>query len=421
MNRSLKRATALPAILLAIALAIAGATAGKEVVPATPEGEGVRHDPAIGPMIGGRPPMPAEIRVTEPPEVAVEVVATGLEVPWDIDWTPDGRLWITERPGRVRVMVDGRLQPQPWLVFDEVEAEGEGGLMGMAVDPRFDDGEPWLYFAFTTRTSDDEVVNQVVRVREESGRPGTPSVLLDGLPGGNVHNGTGLAFGTDGKLYISTGEIWEKERAQVPSNLGGKILRLNPDGTIPADNPLGPGSPVWTLGHRNPQGLAFDPKTGNLWATEHGPSGEWLGIGKNDEVNRILRGKNYGWPLIIGAAERWGYEDPVLAFPDRALPPAGIAFYSGRAVPEWAGDLFFASLRGATLVRVTLDDSTRTRPVRIERLFERDFNSGVFGRLRAVGEGPDGCLYFGTSNRDGRGRKGPDDDRILRLVARNRG
>jgi glucose/arabinose dehydrogenase len=253
-------------------------------------------------------------------------------------------------------------------------------------------------------------------VREENGQAGKQEILLDGLPAGIVHNGTGLAFGPDGKLYISTGDTWQKEGAQDLAFLGGKTLRLNPDGSIPPDNPFGPSSPVWSLGNRNPQGMAFDPANGNMWATEHGPSGEWTGVGQYDEVNHIEPGKNYGWPLIIGAAGRPGYVDPVLAFPDHGLPPAGIVIYSGRVIPEWKGNLFFTSLRGGTLVRVVLDDSTRTHPVRVERLFEKSFTHGQFGRLRALNEGPDGCLYFSTSNRDGRGKSDPENDRIFRIV-----
>jgi glucose/arabinose dehydrogenase len=362
--------------------------------------------------------MPAEMRVSYPPGIKVEVVAFGIDVPWDIDWTPDGRLFVTERPGRVRVVEKNKLKKEPWITLSEVRDEGEGGLMGMAVDPKFAAGEPWLYFAFTAKTENGGGVTRVVRVREENGRGGTKEILLDGLPAGIVHNGTGLTFGPDGKLYISTGDTWQKEGAQDLKYLGGKILRLNPDGSIPPDNPFGPDSPVWSFGHRNPQGMAFDPATGNMWATEHGPSGEWTGVGQYDEVNRVLPGKNYGWPLIIGAAGREGYVDPVLAFPEHGLPPAGIVVYSGREVPEWKGNLFFTSLRGGTIVRVILDDSTRTHPAQIERLFEKSFTHGQFGRLRALNEGPDGCLYFSSSNRDGRGKSAPENDRIFRIVAR---
>ena len=388
------------------------------VVPATPAPEGVIERRRDGPVIAGKPIMPAEERVTDPAPAQVEVVASGLEVPWDIAWTPDGRLFVTERPGRVRVIAGGELRAEPWIVFDDVEASGESGLMGMAVHPQFDRGEPWLYFAMTARNAQGNLENRVIRVREENGAPGKREVILDRIPAGRAHDGNQLEFGPDGKLYISTGEIWEKERAQEMADLGGKIHRLEPDGAIPADNPFGPRSSVYTLGHRNPQGLAFDSRTGHLWSTEHGPSGEWSGVGAYDEVNRIIAGKNYGWPLIIGAAGDPKYVDPVVVFPEHALPPAGIVVYSGRTIPEWGGSLFFASLRGATLVRVGLDDSARTRPVAIQRLFETDWSRGRYGRLRAVGEGPDGHLYFGTSNRDGRGKPAEDDDRILRLVPR---
>lgn len=386
-----------------------------EVVPAVTAAEGVIEKRPGGPTIGGRPPSPAEMRVPHPAGVRVEVVAGGLEVPWDLAFAPDGRMFVTERPGRVRVIAAGELAPAPWITFD-VATTGEAGLMGMAVDPDFP-ASPWLYFAMTVENAGGDLENRVVRVREENGRAGRQQVILDHLPGGRVHDGCQLAFGPDGKLYVATGETWKKETAQDLANLGGKILRLNADGSIPADNPFGATSPVWSLGHRNPQGLAFDPETGRLWATEHGPSGEWWGVRGNDELNLIAAGKNYGWPLAVGAPGLPGFVDPVLVFPKRHLPPAGLAVYSGRRAPEWTGNLFFASLRGETLLRVVLDRETRTRPVAVERLFETDFGEGLYGRLRAVGEGPDGALYFGTSNRDGRGDPARDDDRIFRLTA----
>jgi len=387
-----------------------------EVIPATPIAQGVLEDRPGGPIIGGRPAMPAELRITRPSGITVEVVAFGIDVPWDFSWSPDGRLWVNERPGRVRIIEKGKLKREPWLVLDDVHDDGEGGLLGQAVDPKFAAGEPWIYLAYTANVAGDKFVNRVIRVREEAGKPGKREILLDNLPAGIVHNGTGLTFGPDDKLYISTGDTWEKEGAQDLKYLGGKILRLNRDGSIPADNPFGPQSPVWTLGNRNPQGMAFDPFNGNMWATEHGPSGEWTGVGQYDEVNHIERGKNYGWPLIIGAAGKPDYVDPVLCFPEHGLPPNGIVIYDGRGIPEWKGNLFFCSLRGGTLVRVVLDDSTRTHPVRVERLFEHSFTHGQFGRLRALGEGPDGYLYFGTTNRDGRGKHDPENDRIFRIL-----
>ncbi len=394
--------------------------AAVEVVPAVTVAEGVVEKRPGGPTIGGRPVSPAEMRVTHPAGVRVEVVASGLEAPWDLAWTPDGRMFVTERPGRVRVIAaGGQLAPAPWITFD-VARTGEAGLMGMAVDPDFA-AQSWLYFAMTVENADGDLENRVVRVREENGRAGRQEVILDHLPGGRVHDGCQLAFGPDGKLYVATGETWKKEIAQDLTNLGGKILRLDADGSIPADNPFGAESPVWSLGHRNPQGLAFDPSNGRLWATEHGPSGEWWGVRGNDELNLIAAGKNYGWPVAVGAPALAGYVDPRLVFPKRHLPPAGLVVYSGRLVPEWAGNLFFASLRGETLVRVVLDPETRTRPIAVERLFETDFGDGLHGRLRAVGEGPDGALYFGTSNRDGRGDPAREDDRILRVVGAGTG
>ncbi|MGD8395850.1 MAG: PQQ-dependent sugar dehydrogenase [Candidatus Eiseniibacteriota bacterium] len=409
----------------------ASATPGaRQVIPAVNMPEGVLERRAGGPLIGGCPPMPAQYRVTDPETVRLEMVASGLEVPWDLAWTPDGRLFVSERPGRVRVIENGRLRDAPWLVIDDVATTSEGGLMGMAVHPRFE-AEPWLYLAYTYRDADGSIRNRVIRVREQDGAAGRREVIVDRLPGGRVHDGTQLVFGPDGMLYVATGETWERRIAQEIDSLGGKILRLLPDGGIPPDNPFGAGSPIFTLGHRNPQGLAFDPATGHLWATEHGPSGEWRGVRGNDELNRIVAGANYGWPRIVGApgpdaGATIDAVDPVLLFRRHHLPPAGIAFHAappgtaGDAVgiPAWRGDLFFASLRGETLVRVVLDDSTRTRPVHIERLFERDFGDGRFGRLRAVGQGPDGFLYVSTSNRDGRGRPAPDDDRLFRIVPR---
>lgn len=382
---------------------------GRKVVEAS-EPQGILEQMPGGPVVGGAPRMPAQYRVTTPDEVRVETFISGLEVPWALAFAPDGRLFISERPGRLRVARGTELDPDPWAIFP-VQSSGEGGLMGLALDPDFTN-TPWVYVCYTYAdhgTSE----NRISRLQDSDGRGGPEHILLDRFPGAAIHNGCRLKFGPDGKLYATTGDATQHSLAQDRGSLAGKILRLNSDGSVPDDNPFS-GSPVYSYGHRNPQGLAFDPHTGALFETEHGPSGEF-GFGNYDEVNVIVAGNNYGWPLVVGAPGLPAYHDPLTTYVDHAVPPSGATFYTASLISEWTGNFFFASLRGEHLQRIVLDPS-HTQVVAIERLFEQDFYSGVYGRLREVVDGPDGALYVTTSNRDGRGVPAADDDRILRLV-----
>lgn len=382
---------------------------GIKVVEATTPVGVVTQIPG-GPVIGGPPAMPAQYRVTNPSEIRVETLVSNLQVPWSMAFAPDGRLFITERPGRIRVAADGVLQSAPWAM-PPVSAINEGGLMGLALDPKFAD-EPWVYVCYTYADSGQH--NRISRIREVAGHGGTEQILIDRFPGASIHDGCRLKFGPDGKLYATTGDASGPSRAQDLDSLAGKILRLNPDGSVPSDNPF-PDSYVYSYGHRNSQGLAFDPLSGQLFATEHGPSGEF-GQSTHDEVNVIMPGSNYGWPLAIGAPGLPAYRDPILLYAPVGAPLAGATFYSGRLVPRWGGDLFFTSLAGRHLQHVVLGGPGRTQVLAIERFFETKFGQGTYGRLRDVVEGPDGALYVATSNRDGRGSPAVDDDRILRLI-----
>jgi glucose/arabinose dehydrogenase len=229
-------------------------------------------------------------------------------------------------------------------------------------------------------------------------------VLLDNVPAANIHNGSRVKFGPDGLLYVTFGDAASPSVAQDVAALNGKVLRLTREGRAPADNPFA--SPVWSLGHRNPQGLDWHPGTGVMYETEHGQVG-------NDEVNVIERGRNYGWPVIEGNERQAGMEAPIATF-SPSVAPSGAAFYRGTALPAFRNDLFAAALRGQALLRVRLDPADPRRVQSTERLLENRF-----GRLRDVVSGPDGFLYLCTSNRDGRGAPDAEDDRILRVVPAN--
>ncbi len=331
----------------------------------------------------------------------VSIYAQGLEIPWSIAFAPDGRAFVTERPGRVRVIRDGRLDPDPVARLD-VAHVGEGGLLGLALDPAFP-RRPFLYVYCTYR--DGELKNRVERLRERDGRFVRDRVLLDGIPGASIHDGGRIRFGPDGMLYVATGDGARSNSAQDPKSLAGKILRITADGEIPPDNPVA-GSPVFSLGHRNVQGLAWHPGTKTLYATEHGPSGE-RGWCCHDEANAIRPGGNYGWPRVIGDEHQGRSEYvPPLAHSGRdTWAPSGASFVTSG---PWKGRFVFANLRGGHL-RMFLLDGDGKRVIRQERLLEG------FGRLRDVVEGPDGALYVLTSNRDGRARPREGDDRILRV------
>jgi glucose/arabinose dehydrogenase len=334
----------------------------------------------------------------------VQVVAEGLDTPWAIAFAPDRRVFITERPGRIRVIKDGRLQKEPWLQI-EVHEAGESGLMGLALDPEFERNR-FVYVAYTYRNSAGQTKNRLARLREASGRGAIDRVLSDDARGARNHNGARVKFGPDGKLYWTMGDAQDASLAQRPSSLNGKILRINPDGTIPPDNPF-KDSPVYSFGHRNPQGLAWQPGTGRLYSTEHGPSG-FQGCCR-DELNFIEPGNNYGWPVITGDETREKMAAPVLhSGRNETWAPGGAAFVTRG---PWAGSLVFTGLRGQTLYRVALDKNDARKAGAFERRFAREF-----GRLRDVVEGPDGALYVLTSNRDGRGRPAPEDDRVLRIT-----
>lgn len=357
------------------------------------------------PEVGAAPAVPVT-QVSEPPSVRVESWVVGLEVPWDLAFLTAERALVTERPGRVRLVENGSLRSQVYAELP-VASTGEGGLMGIAAHPSYP--EPSHVFVMYTYRSSGGVANRISRLTDTGAGLTGEKVLVEGIPGRRFHNGGALAFGPDGLLYAGTGDAGEPELAQDLDSLAGKILRLRPDGTVPEDNPF-PGSLVWAYGLRNVQGLAWHPGTGELWATMHGPSGD-LGLRAKDEVFVVQRGGNHGWPRVLGLTGRRGVVEPVLFFPDVAVPPAGAAFaqLGGGGV-----DFFFASLRGEHLARVLLEEA---RPQRLEQWFATGEHEGRFGRLRAVVTGPDGALYVTTSNRDGRGRQRPGDDRVLRITA----
>lgn len=353
------------------------------------------------------PPTPVPTISTRPPTLKTEVLVSNLEIPWEIAFAPDGRIFVTERPGRIRVVKDGQLQTEPWMSIN-VAAAGEGGLLGMALDSDFATNH-YAYTAYTYRTSGGALQNRLVRLREDTttGKGVLDKVLLDNVPAGSIHDGGRVKFGPDGKLYWTMGETGNAQLAQDRSSLNGKILRLNTDGSVPEDNPF-PGSLVYSYGHRNPQGLAWQPQTGRLYATEHGPSGGSLGVAQ-DEVNYIEPGKNYGWPVIIGADSREGMETPIIqSGKSETWAPSGATFVTGG---PWDGSLLFTGLRGQSLYRLVLDKDDPGKVASFDK-----YLVGQFGRLRDVVQGPDGALYLLTNNRDGRGSPQADDDKILRLT-----
>lgn len=405
------------------------------------------------PLIGSPTPMPPERYLPSPPGIFVESIATNLEIVWGLQFAPDGRLFVTERPGRIRVIApDGRLDPQPWKALDNVHHEQEAGLMGLALHPRFPH-EPWVYVMYTAQTKGGSF-NRVSRIRDVNGRGGEEQVLLDGLVAPGPHNGGRIRFGPDGMLYVGTGDAWDPNRAQNLQDRAGKILRLMPDGRVPSDNPW-PGNPVWALGFRNVQALAWHPRTGALFAGEHGPTGEieFARFGQEakavyflDRLSVVKKGGNYGWPDVIGHAGLPEYVDhllfrlrppraiwfrraePLLVFSPSA-PPGDLLFYDAPLMPDLRGDLLYSVLgygaKGAqTLMRIRFGDAANPhRPTAIERWFNEESGNAIYGRLRAMTVGPDGAVYVGTSNRDGRElSKGPrsGDDRILRIAPTRR-
>ena len=336
----------------------------------------------------------------------VEKVVGGLEVPWSIVWAPDGRMIFTERPGRVRVFEKGALNPKPLLVVSDVERSGESGLMSVALHPQFSSNH-FLYLSYAYSSGGVRV--RVVRYREAPEGLVDRKVIIEDLPAAQFHAGCRIRFGPDGKLYVTTGDATDRQLAQKLDSLAGKTLRLNDDGTVPQDNPfLGQQNArpeIWSLGHRNAQGMDWQPESNLMFQTEHGPSG-FDGPGGGDEVNIVEKGKNYGWPIIHHTQTKEGLESPLLEYTPACAPASG-AFYRGTAFPKFKGNFFLGCLKGERLIRVELNG----RKVLSQEDVVKDY-----GRIRDVAEGPDGFVYFSTSNRDGRGKPTEDDDRIMRLA-----
>lgn len=369
--------------------ALVGATllAGCASTPtATPTASATPSPTAATATAGTAPPSPTpsrSVEVARPPSVAGVRVLTGdLEVPWGLALLPDGSALVGQRRTGEVVLVSADGAARSVGRVPGVADRGEGGLLGLAVAP----DAPGTLFAYLTNDDD----NRVVALPFDGDRLGEPRVLLDGIPAGSIHNGGRLAIGPDGALYVGTGDAGERSRSQSSADLGGKILRIATDGSIPADNPE-PGSPVWSRGHRNVQGLAFD-SAGRLWATEFGQN-------RLDELNLITRGGNYGWPLVEGRGGGDRFIDPQAQWPTDQASPSGLAIVDDVAV--------LAGLRGERLWLVPLDGGRAGDPVAAL--------TGEYGRLRTVTAAADGSLWVTTSNRDGRGSPRSSDDRVLRV------
>ncbi len=369
--------------------------------------------PCSPPAVGKAPQQVNDEFYPEGEGVQVEAWASGLEIPWSLIFLPDGRALVSERSGTIRLIKDGKLRENPYARL-EVAHVGEGGLLGLAPHPGFA-ANPYIYAMHTYRKNGD-LFNRVIRLKDHGEKGALDRVIIDQIPGGKFHDGGRIAFGPDGLLYICAGETFKAELAQDLKSLGGKILRVTPDGGIPQDNPF-PGSAVYSYGHRNPQGLAWHPETKTLFESEHGPSREYL-LFANDEINVIVKGGNYGWPKAVGAPGLKEFIDPIVVW-KKTTPPSGITFHDGKTFSHLKNDLFVATLKSQALIRIKVTrENSGYRVTRIQRWFSEDNGRGKYGRLRDVVEGPDGALYFLTSNRDGRGRPLPGDDKIYRLIPR---
>lgn len=336
----------------------------------------------------------------------VEVFAEDLYVPWSIVFTDENRMLVTERNGSLRIIQNGELEEKPLKVFEEVSSGGEEGLMGLALDPDYKNNKV-IYISYAYEKNDEMNV-KVVSFRDDGNELSNEKIIIDDLPAERYHAGCRLRFGSDGKLYITTGDAGKRELAQNINSLYGKILRINSDGTIPSDNPF-PGNPVWSYGHRNSQGIDWYPGTEILYSTEHGPSG-FDGPGGGDEVNIIVKGGNYGWPVVSHKESEQGMISPILEFTPAIAPASGM-FYSSDSIPQFKNNYFFGCLRGSGIIRVVIDDKDPLKIISYEKMGDIEF-----GRIREITEGPDGAIYFSTSNRDGRGKVREGDDKIYRII-----
>jgi len=344
---------------------------------------------------------PLPLEVEEPSEEVIkystsvlnyqtEIIGDNLEIPWEIVPLPDGRILVTERPGRVVILGKGEI-----FKVEEAEHTGEAGLLGAVLSPDFSEDEH-IYIYYTYR-SGNGLFNRVSRFVLVDDTLKDEEYILDGIPGSRFHNGGRIKFGPDGKLYVTTGDAQETSLSQNVDSLAGKILRMNPDGSVPEDNPF-ENSLVYAYGLRNPQGLSWHPVTGDLYASDHGPNSQ-------DEVNHILPGKNYGWPVVTCTASDERFEDPLVCYSEYTMAPSGVAFLLWDELIE--SPLYVAGLRGNMLMRLDLDDEGAL--IRREELFTD------LGRIRTVIY-HEGSLYIATNNRDGRGVPKDDDDVIIKIT-----
>lgn len=333
--------------------------------------------------------------------IEVEVVASGLEVPWGIAFLPDGGMLVTERSGTIQMIRDGEVLYEP-VASVEASASGEGGLLGIAAHPDFSTNRH--FFVYYT-TSDGNRVERW-RLSEDGSSATADRVILEGIPSARFHNGGRLRFGPDGMLYIGTGDAGDPSTSQDRNSLAGKLLRVTADGDVPGDNPF-PGSPVYVTGIRNTQGFDW-PNDRTVWLTDHGPSGE-RGRQGHDEVNVAEAGSNLGWPDIYGCESAEEMSEPVLTW-QSAVPPGGAAIYRGDGISEWQGDLIVGTLGSRHLHHVDIEGGA----VGHHAVYLEGDEPDGHGRLREVVMGPDG-LYVTTSNCDGRGTCPSDGDKILRI------
>jgi len=356
---------------------------GHDTVTASPQAE----TPTPSGSTSAEPSEGATQAAPSGPPKVIGTIATGLQAPWGIAFLPNGDAIVTERDSTRVLLLQGPQHVRHVIgTIDQAvglgQQGGEAGLLGVAVSPSYAT-DRLLYFYASTATD-----NRILRARLAGGTLGPTSVVLQGIPRGQIHDGGRLAFGPDGYLYASTGETGNGDLAQDKSSLGGKILRITTDGRPAPGNPF-PGSPIWSYGHRNVQGLAFDDD-GRLWASEFGAQ-------TYDELNLIKPGGNYGWPMVEGRSDRKGLINPQVVWDTDSASPSGLAWLDGH--------LWLAALRGERLWRVTVTGDRAHDPA--------DFFVGAYGRMRTVVVAPDGNLWLSTSNTDGRGTPRDGDDRIL--------